>query len=865
MTKIIQAEKSESNEIKKILHPLVKDWFFSKFQDFSPTQEYGVLNIWNRKDILISAPTGGTKTLTAFLSILNYLIIQAENGSLEDRVYAVYTSPLKALSNDIHKNLIEPLEEIYNLAEERGIKLQKIRVGLRTGDTTTAERAKMARKAPHILVTTPESLAIVLTSSKFVDSLRSVEFCIIDEIHAFDNKRGVYLSLTMERLNEISNIWPTKIGLSATIEPMEEVGMFLVGEDKEREIAVARVPMVKKLDIAVLTPTNDLIEDENIFHSMYDLIGNLIREHKTTLVFTNTRSATERIVNNLKEKFPTEYGDDNIAAHHSSLSKSHRFNVEERLRKGELKVVVCSTSLELGIDIGYIDLVIMIGSPKSSARALQRLGRAGHKFHDVAKGRFIVTDRDDLVECSVIQKEMIEKKINKVYFPKNCLDVLAQQIYGMAIYKIWDIDELFSTIKKSYCYATLPKKDFLDIISYLAGEYDLEKNYVYGKIWYDPITKQVGKKGKMARVLYMTNIGTIPEESFITVKLAKTQEQIGFIDEGFMERMKRGDVFVLGGRKYQFSYSRGMNLYVNSAEKLSPTIPSWFSEMLPLSFDSGLEINKFRLLMHEKFSANKDRKEIEELICEYLYVPKETAKKIYDYFYEQYKFLGIPNEKLMIIERYKGEKKYLIFHSMYGRRVNDALSRAFGFIVGKAGERDVEMGISDNGFYLAGEKLNIEKALNSLTPDNLEEVLKEAIEKTDVLARRFRHCATRSLMILRNYKGLNKTVGKQQMKSHFLLHAVKKITNEFPILREARREVLEDLMDIQNAKKVIEWIKEEKIKVKFIDTILPSPFATNLIIQGYSDLIRIEDKQAFLRRMHELHMKEISRSMGLEF
>jgi ATP-dependent helicase Lhr and Lhr-like helicase len=521
--------------------------------------------------------------------------------------------------------------------------------------------------------------------------------------------------------------------------------------------------------------------------------------------------------------------------------------------------------LELGIDIGYIDLVIMIGSPKSSARALQRLGRAGHKLHDIAKGRFIVIDRDDLVECSVIQKEMIEKKINKVYFPKNCLDVLAQQIYGMAIYKIWDIDELFKTIKGSYCYATLSKKDYLDIISYLAGEYDLEKNYVYGKIWYDPITKQVGKKGKMARVLYMTNIGTIPDESFITVKLAKTQEQIGFIDEGFMERMKRGDVFVLGGRKYQFSYSRGMNLYVNSAEQLSPTIPSWFSEMLPLSFDSGLEINRFRFMMHERFSANKSRKEIEEFISEYLYVPKETAQKIYDYFYEQHKFLGIPNEKQMIIERYKGEKKYLIFHSMYGRRVNDALSRAFGFIVGKAGERDVEMGINDNGFYLAGEKLNIEKALNSLTPDNLEEILKEAIEKTDVLARRFRHCATRSLMILRNYKGLNKTVGKQQMKSHFLLHAVKKITNEFPILREARREVLEDLMDVQNAKKVVEWITDGKVKLKFIDTILPSPFATNLIIQGYSDLIRIEDKQAFLRRMHELHMKEISRGMGLEF
>ncbi len=287
--------------------------------------------------------------------------------------------------------------------------------------------------------------------------------------------------------------------------------------------------------------------------------------------------------------------------------------------------------------------------------------------------------------------------------------------------------------------------------------------------------------------------------------------------------------------------------------------------MLPLSFDSGLEINKFRLFMNEKFSAKKPEKEIEKFICDYLYVKEDTAKKIYNYFYEQFKFLGIPNEKIMMVERYKGEKKYLIFHSMYGRRVNDALSRAFGFLIGRAGGRDIELGINDNGFYLAGEKLNIEKVLNFIKPENLEEVLKEAIEKTDVLARRFRHCASRSLMILKNYKGNSKTVGKQQMKSHFLLYAVKKITNEFPILREARREVLEDLMDIENAKQVIKWIKEGKVKVQFKDTSIPSPFAINLIMQGYSDLIRIEEKQAFLKRMHDLHMKEIQRKMGLSF
>jgi len=872
MTKVIQAKKSNKNAIKKILHPLVSEWFFSKFDELSLTQEYGVINIHDRKNILISAPTGGTKTLTAFLSILNYLVILAEKNKLDEKVYAVYTSPLKALSNDVHKNLIEPLDEINEIAEKKGIKLQKIRVSLRTGDTTPYEKSKMTKKPPHILITTPESLAIVLTSKKFVEHLDKVEFCIVDEIHAMDNKRGTYLSLTLERLNEVSSVWPTKIGLSATVEPMEEVAKYLVGMEKGREVSSIRVPLDKKIDVDVLTPVDDLIEDKDAYSNMYHLLTDLISEHKTTLIFTNTRAATERVVSYLKDKFPTEYGDDNIAAHHSSLSKEHRFDIEERLREGKLKVVVCSTSLELGIDIGFIDLVIMIGSPKSSSRALQRLGRAGHKLHDTAKGRFVILDRDDLIESCVIQKEMIEKKINKIRFPTNCLDVLSQQIFGMAIYKIWDIDELFSLIKKSYCYSDLTRKDFLDVISYLAGEYDLEKNYVYGKIWYDPETKQIGKRGKMARVIYLTNLGTIPDESFVTVKLA-SDDPIGYIDEGFLSRMKKGDVFVLGGKKYIYRYTRGMNLYVAGAEHMSPTIPSWFSEMLPLSFDSGLEIGKFRKIIHDKLISGESRKEIVKFITKYLYVKKKTAESIYSYFNEQFRFLWIPHEEMMLIECYNDKttkKNYLIFHSMYGRRVNDALSRAFGFLLGRIGHRDVEIGITDNGFYLAGEAVNeksLEKVLKFLTSkgEDIEEVLKEAIERTDVLARRFRHCASRSLMILKNYKGRTKTVGKQHMKSHFLYHAVKKITNEFPILREARREVMEDLMDVENAKQVLKWIKKGKIKVRVEETEIPSPFAANLILQGHSDLMRIEDKQEFLRRMHQEHLRIINGEDEEEF
>jgi len=421
--------------------------------------------------------------------------------------------------------------------------------------------------------------------------------------------------------------------------------------------------------------------------------------------------------------------------------------------------------------------------------------------------------------------------------------------------------EMFSLKKKSYCYNDLSREDFLSIISYLSGEYELEARNVYAKIWYDKESKQIGKRGKLARVIYMTNIGTIPEESFVSVVISsgeRKDERVGVIDENFLERMKPRDVFVLGGHKYQFLYSKGMNAYVSASVQRPPTIPSWFSEMLPLSFDSALEIGRFRKLMDEKMKQ-KSEKEIKGFIKEHLYCTDKVAEAIYNYFYEQYKFAKIPHGKKLLIEFYKGEKNYVIFHSLFGRHVNDALSRAIACLVAQAGGRDVEIGINDNGFFLAGEKLQVEKALKFLNSKNLKEVLEEAIDRTEVLKRRFRHCATRSLMILKNYKGRKKTVGKQQMKSHFLLASVKKISKNFPILKEARREVLSDLMDIENTKQVLDWIKEGKMKIEKINTNLPSPFALNLILQGYADLLKIEDKIEFLKRIHKEHLKKIEK------
>ena len=861
------AKLRDKEEILKVLDPIVKEWFFSRFTDFSQPQLYGVMPIWERKNILISAPTGGTKTLTAFLSIINYLISLARKNELEEKVYATYVSPLKALNNDIAKNLKEPLAEIYELAKKRGEKLQEIRVAVRTGDTTTEERQKQLKKSPHILITTPESFALILNAPKFSEKLNALEFVIIDEIHAIaNNKRGVHLNLSVERLWDTSIIKPVRIGLSATIAPLEEIAAYLVGyeEDKQRDCLIANVQFTKKINLTVLCPVPNLIDttSEQQQHGLYNLLDELIQKHKTTLIFTNTRSATERVINHLKERFPTRYLDD-IGAHHSSLSKELRYNIEERLRKGELKVVVTSTSLELGIDIGYVDLVILLGSPKSVARALQRTGRAGHRLHEISEGKFVVLDRDDLVECSVMLKEAKENKIDRVQVPRNCLDVLAQQIYGMAIFKQWHVSAMLKIIKQSYCYHNLSTDDFYSVISYLAGEYTIEARNVYAKIWFDQTTGMIGKKGKLARMIYMTNIGVIPDESFVNVIIAaphdRKDQRVGTVDEGFVERLKKGDVFVLGGQKYQFMYAKGMNIYVNASVVRPPTIPSWASEMLPLSFDLASSIQRFRKLMNELFEGKKKESEIKEFIKTYLYADENVVDSIYDYFNEQFRYAKIPHSNRILIEHWSDQgKHFILFHTLFGRRVNDALSRAFAYAVGRFGGRDIELGINDNGFFLASNQpMQIDRVLKEVTSKNLQEIIEEAVAKTEVFKRRFRHCATRALMLLRSYKGHTKSVGRQQMSSHFLLTAAQKASKDFPILKETKREILEDVMDLENAKQVLDSIKDGKIKVEQIHKDLPSPFSFNLIIQGHADLMKIEDKINFLKRMHKSIMEKI--------
>lgn len=844
---ISKAEKEYSQlEIESMLEGPVREWFNSKYREFTPPQKYAVMEIHEGRNVLISSPTGSGKTLSAFMGILNELIRLGRNGQLEDRVYCVYVSPLKALNNDIRRNLEEPLSEIREFFEKKGAEMPGIRVAVRTGDTPQSEKSKMLKKPPHILITTPESLAIVLNAPKFSEKLTNVKYFIVDEIHALaENKRGVHLSLSMERLAARCASDFTRIGLSATVHPLEEVAKFLVGEG--RDCKIVDVNYLKKTKIYVVSPIEDLIYTpaEKANAQMYELLDRIISMHRTTLVFTNTRSATERVVHHLKTKFGDKYIE-NIAAHHSSLSREHRLETEEKLKKGELKVVVCSTSLELGIDIGSIDVVVLLGSPKSVSRALQRIGRSGHKLHETSQGAIIVLDRDDLIEDVVLAHDARNRKFDKVRIYRNALDVLAQHVLGMALERKWNMEEALRVVRKSHCYSDLSREDFDSVLKYLSGYYSsLEERYVYGKIWYDG--GEFGKRGKSSRAIYYMNMGTIPDEPKLRVFFEK--KYIGEIEEEFAENLIEGDVFVLGGRTYQFLSSYANRVSVIPAESKGPTVPAWFSEMLPLSYELALDIEKFR---HEALGMGA-----EEISKKYD-VNEKTAKAVLGYLREQAKYSRVPDETEFLVEEWKDDEGLpnYIFHSVCGRKANDAIARVFAYELGQKKKCNIATIISDYGFVLRLPRLKCITKLEMeevLWVESFGEKLRQAVENTEMLKRRFKNVAGRSYLILRRYPGREITIGRQQVNAEILLRLIRDAMPDFPLLREAYREVMQDGMHVDEAVDYIERLRKRRLVITAPE--VPSPFAFNLVAMGSKDVVVVENRREFIMKMHERLLK----------
>jgi ATP-dependent Lhr-like helicase len=831
----------------------VRKWFIRNFEELTPPQKFSFKLISQGKNVLITAPTGSGKTFSAFIAIISDLFKLSKRGELKNSVYCIYVSPLRALDNDIYKNLLLPLKEIKSSGE--------VTAGIRTGDTSSYERQKQLRDPPHILITTPESLAILLNSRRFLEKLKTVKWVVIDEIHELaSNKRGVHLSLSIERLREIVGRDFIRIGLGATLYPLQEAARFLVGYEeggRERDCRIVDVSWFKPFDLKLVCPTNDIIytNADEMNRLMYNKLDEIIKNHDTTLVFTNTRSGTERVVHHLKGRWK----DDIIAAHHGSLSREIRWDVEDRLKNGLLKAVISSTSLELGIDIGYIDVVVQIGSPKSVTRCVQRIGRSGHGLRDTAKGIIIGMDRDDLVECAIMLKCARERNLDKIKTPRNCLDVLAQHVVGMGLNKKWKVREAFNVIKSSYCYHDLDYDVFISLLHYIAGHYaDLEDRSIYGKIWFDEEEGVFGRRGRYTKVIYYLNLGTIPDEVKVDVYNLEPRRYVGSIEEEFLERLRKKDIFVLGGKTYEFRYARGMTCYVQECEGEIPTIPAWFSELLPLSYELALEIGKFRARVGECLKKNQ---EIRKLLTE-LPLDEKSKRAIEQYFKAQYRYLArIPTNKDLLIEETRDlrNRKLLVFHFLFGRRVNDALSRIFAIVIGKMIKSDVIATINDNGFslLLPDKEFSIQEVFKQIFTCNIKELLKKNIRRTELMKRRFRHCSARSFLVLRNYKGHKISVRKQQVSSQSLLRVCEEIDKDFPIVVETYREILEDVMDVERAEKVLENIKKGKIKYEFVKTEVPSPFAHNLIVLGEADIVLMKDRRERLIELHEAIMSKI--------
>ncbi|ELZ94193.1 ATP-dependent helicase [Haloferax mucosum ATCC BAA-1512] len=885
-------------DVLDLLEPAVQEWWVGQFGEFvpgnggffTPPQRGAIPLIHEERNALICAPTGSGKTLASFTAIINELFRRDRESAdgLDNSVYCLYVSPLKSLANDIHRNLTEPLDGITDIAADRDETID-IRHAIRHGDTSSADRQKMLSETPHILNTTPETLAILLNSPKFKEKLRTVEYVVVDEIHSLaENKRGTHLSVSLERLENLADTSPTRIGCSATVEPLETVAEFLVGyEDGDpREYDIVDTRFVRDFDIELECPTDDLIRTPRaeVQTRFYDRLHELVASHTNTLVFTNTRSGAERVLHNLRETY-ADIDETNSGCHHGSLSKERRQEIESKLKAGELQVVTTSTSLELGIDMPHIDLVVQVGSPKSVASLLQRVGRAGHQLGQTVEGRVIALDRDELVECAVMLTKAEAGFVDRVFIPENAFDVAAQQVYGMAINSIRPESEVRDTLTRAYPYRNFTDDDFERLFRYLTADYDgLEDKNVYAKIWRDTNDPPdgdhhyeeyavgeplVGKRGRMARVIYMTNIGTIPDSFTCDVLVRGSDQWVGTLDESYLDTLEKGDVFVLGGDNFAYRYRRGSKVYVDRTAK-RPTVPSWFSERLPLSYDLGREIAAFQAELVERLDAGgppavrswlRDRP-----------LDENSVRAVTRMFDEQVQYAGsesVATPSRLVVETELDRETYrrhYYVHCTYGRQFNDGLSRLLAYHAARRTNANVQVAVADNGFSISmplNRKVDLAGLLRDLNPETVEADLRAALDGTDLLKRYFRINATRSLMILKRYKGYEKSAAQQQVSSEMLLSFAQDL-DEFAVIEETYREILEDKLSLAAIEDVLEAVRDGTVDVTAHSVSTPTPRAFGLATLMASDVVLAEDESAVLRAFHERVRDEIDADADID-
>ena len=906
-------------EVFGALHPELSAWFKRRFGTLAPAQRVAVPEILAGRSVLLSSPTGSGKTLAAFLGVFDHLARQRDRGDLPNGIVAVYVSPLRALAYDLRKNLQTPVDELG---------WTWLRVAARTGDTTMKERAQQRRRPPHILVTTPESLTLLLSQPGWMPAFRSTRFFVADELHSLaENKRGSMAVVAAERIEEIcglptadfgvptqsmapragstptarggsaetalglqtpatatvsdpeirnpnsadspipqfGNLTPqfrlVRIGLSATVRPLETVAEFLVGPS--RPCTIIEIGSPRKARIEVFSPLRDHAYPPAGYTGSRVLVelGTVLAQKRTTLIFTNTRSGAEDIGLRLKQLIPALA--DRIEVHHASLDRSVRLDVEDRLKRGELRAVVCSTSLEMGIDIGSIDTVVMVSAPKGVARALQRIGRSGHSMGESSHGILVASNINDLAECAVTARMMERRALEPVRIHENPLDVLAQTLVSLAVFGSVTPDEAYDFVRRAFPFRTLQRTDFDRVLRYLhGGGESLERNYelLFGKVRIDARGCLVLTTPRVARDFYQ-NIGTIATESMVVVQLGR--RKLGQVEESFMKGLRPGDVFVLNGRTIRLIETKLLSAKVAAADSSVPTIPRWYANKMPLASGLAAGVVRLRTDVAERLARPGSsqvsagaRDEVIAWLREEYSLSAANARALTEHFILQAAVSTIPTASFFLIERYdhRGLIHYF-FHSLIGRSANDAVSRIVAQRVQETKGGNALVTIDDYGFLLTVrpfQAIDGEEWRSLFRREGAEAALREALAESNLVKWQFRGVAQTGLMVPRRVRGEERGARALQWSSEILFEVLRKHEPDHPLLAEAYAEATLRFLDLPGALAFLDKVADLPWNFRVLPRV--SPFSFGIYVSRIKETMTLEDPETTIERLfHEMY------------
>ena len=833
-----------------LFHPAVADWFNGEFASPTDVQRRAWPAIKNGEHTLLAAPTGSGKTLAAFLAAIDSLVREGEVFGLPDETRVLYVSPLKALSNDIHKNLDEPL---VGIAERLGpLSPLVIRAAVRTGDTPTAERNRMRKCPPHILVTTPESLYILLTSESGRDMLSTVRTVIVDELHAVaDNKRGAHLMLSLERLAALCSARPTRIGISATQKPIETMAKFLLGHhgdendagDQDNHCTIVDTGFVRERDLGIEVPRSPLspVMAAEVWVEIYDRLAELINKHSSTLIFVNTRRLAERLARHLAERIDEKL----VTAHHGSLAREHRLDAERRLKAGQLKVLVATASLELGIDIGDIDLTIQIGSPRGIATFLQRVGRSGHGVDGLPKGRLFPLTRDDLVECTALLDAVHRQELDSIRIQSPALDVLAQQIVAEVAAREWAVDDLFAMVRHAWPYRDLPRDRFDQVVRMLADGYTTRRGRQATHVHYDVVNGLLrGRRG--ARLMAITNGGAIPDQFDYDVVMLPEEFSVGTLNEDFAFESLPGDIFQLGNTSYRILKVEPGKVFVADAKGQPPNIPFWFGEAPGRTDELSVAVSRLRADISGWLDGGLDA--TRERVATQFGLSGPAAEQLVDYLATAKAALGtLPTQDEIVFERFFDEvgDTHFVIHSPYGSRLN----RAWGLAIRKRFCRkfnfELQAAALEDSIVLSlgpTHSFPLEEVAGYLQPATVRTVLSQAVLAAPMFPTHWRWAASIALAVRRNRNGrkvppiFQRSDGEDLMAVVFpdQLACAENIAGDreipdHPLVAQTMTDCLDDLMDTDGLESLLRRIASGAVVVTPRDLPTPSPLAQEII------------------------------------